>query len=500
MGPVIRQFEQFASDQPESKTFYWDLSEPQPPVQQCSWVLDTVFCGVSPDVIKMFQDAVSAGQLVDQFKQLLTPSSIDHVIETHHLTRVPGHVFEKELHRLNLWIDQIHSGKLLSHQNHTYQHVIVLALGGSMVGAKALLKSLKTIGYDAQMDCHFLSTCDIDLIHSILDQCDLSRTLFVTISKSGSTHEVHANDSAIRANLTSQGWSESQISSQWISITCPNSNLDDSQQYAETFYMDAHTSGRYSTTSVVGAVAIGLVHGPDTFNEILEGARDMDLGALNPSIHHNISLMAACVSVWCHSILNCETALMIPYSAALEDWNLLVQQLWCESNGKQVTRSDHEITYSTAPMITGDIGTNAQHSFFQWVYQGSFRPMVQFISVQKSTRSQDDTQHNLLTHMAAQLAIMSEGAHTGEPKTSIAGQIPATVLSTASLTPRSLGELLAYYENMIIFQSFIWDINGFDQEGVQHGKSWVTSLREDPDKTSIAQKILSRLTHYHEVE
>lgn len=202
----------------------------------------------------------------------------------------------------------------------------------------------------------------------------------------------------------------------------------------------------------------------------------MDQAALNEDITENLPLLGAMLSIWNGNFLHYPTLAIIPYSQALSRWAAHVQQVQMESNGKRIDRQGRDVNFRTSPIYWGEPGTNAQHSFFQMIHQGTDIVPIEFIGFKESQLKKDflqndaTSQEKLLSNMLAQSLALAQGQKSDNPNKTFPGNRPSHILLAKELTPYSLGALFSYYEHKTAFQGFVWNINTFDQEGVQLGK------------------------------
>jgi len=237
-----------------------------------------------------------------------------------------------------------------------------------------------------------------------------------------------------------------------------------------------YIGGRYSSTSMVGGVALGFGLAYDAFIDILQGAHDMDSNALEPNIRKNISLLSALIGIWNRNFLGCQTLAILPYSQALSRFTAHLQQLDMESNGKRINRQGKHVDYDTGPIVWGEPGTNGQHAFYQLIHQSNTIIPSEFIGFRQSQYGIDldvegtNSQEKLLANLLAQSIALAKGQQSHNPNRIFPGNRPSSILIADKLDPKSMGSLLAYYENKVALQGFIWNINSFDQEGVQLGK------------------------------
>ena len=261
-----------------------------------------------------------------------------------------------------------------------------------------------------------------------------------------------------------------------VAVTSESSPLAKNPSYLASFYMDDFIGGRYSSTSACGGAVLSLAFGADTFDALLAGAAAADKQALEPSHTENAALMDALIGVYERNILGYGSTAILPYSQALSRFPAHLQQLDMESNGKSVNRFGEPVHYKTGPVIFGEPGTNGQHSFYQLLHQGTDIVPLQFIGFEESQYGKDITvegstsQQKLLANVVAQIAAFALGKQDENANKSFAGGRPSSLIYGKALTPEALGALLAHYENKVMFQGFIWNVNSFDQEGVQLGK------------------------------
>jgi glucose-6-phosphate isomerase len=322
---------------------------------------------------------------------------------------------------------------------------------------------------------------DPDDTAQVLGGLDLSRTLINVVSKSGSTLETLTNETLVREAYAQARLDPGQ---HFLCVTGEGSPMDNPQRYLASFYMFDYIGGRYSATSLVGGVCLGFGVGHAHFLELLRGAREMDLHALTAAPEANLPLLAALLGIWNRNLLGLPTLAVLPYSQALSRFAAHLQQLDMESNGKGITRQGTFAEYDTGPVVFGEPGTNGQHAFYQLIHQSRTVVPCEFIGFRKSQYGRDldvqgtNSQEKLLANMLAQAIGLATGQASDNPNKVFPGNRPSSVLLADQLTPRTLGALLAFYEAKVVFQGLIWDINSFDQEGVQLGKVLANQLIE----------------------
>lgn len=365
-----------------------------------------------------------------------------------------------------------------------FTDLVLIGIGGSQLGPHALIEALKPY-YLPQRHFHFVSNVDPDEMTLLFRKLDLRKTLVAVISKSGTTLETATNEARARSYFEELGV---EAKDHFIAITQPKTPMDTLTTYREVFYMWETIGGRYSSTSMVGGVLIGFMTGAPVFLELLKGASLIDQTVFSKNIQENPALALALIGIWNRNFLGYPTLSIIPYSQGLHRFVAHLQQCDMESNGKSITKDGRTVDFATGPVIWGEPGTNAQHSFFQLIHQGTDVIPVDFIGFRRSQTEGDfvyqgtSSQEKLMANFLAQALALAEGKDEKNPNKRFSGDRPSTLLILEQLTPKALGALLALYENKIAFQGFIWGINSFDQEGVQLGKVLSTTLLEGMKK------------------
>jgi len=379
---------------------------------------------------------------------------------------------ETELNKLSDFLTSLNSGDISNENGDNFTDMITIGIGGSDLGPRALYMALSAFRISDRR-VHFISNVDPDDAATVLQGLDLSRTLVNVVSKSGSTLETLTNEELVRAAFKQANLNPLR---HFIAVTGKDSPMDNPARYLRSFYMFDYIGGRYSATSMVGAVMLGFALGDDALHEILRGAHDIDLAAEQPEIRNNTPLLMAMLGIWNHTFLKHETLAILPYSQALIRFTAHLQQCDMESNGKSIDRQGNKLAWQSGPIIWGEPGTNGQHAFYQLLHQGTTIVPVDFIGFRQNQHKQDivikgtTSQEKLLANLLAQSLAMATGQHNNNPNRCFAGNRPNSILLTDRLTPYSMGSLLAIYETKIVMQGFVWNINSFDQEGVQLGK------------------------------
>lgn len=455
---------------------------------------------VDENILSLFQDLAEEQKLLEQYRSLLegeimNPGENRRVL--HHLCRrdtgkavTEGDTkfrdfYKGELRKIRDFSGKVHSGEIKGSTGKPFTAAIQIGIGGSDLGPRAL--SLALENYAAvrglqRLAPHFISNVDPDDAFTVLKGLDPETTLFILVSKSGTTQETLANYQLVKSWALGKGIKNFKLEKQMLAVTSKESPLASSSDFLTSFYIDDYIGGRYSSTSAVGGVIISLAYGFDIFEELLAGAAESDQTALREKVGENAALLDACIGVYYRNILSYSNLAILPYSNALRRFAAHLQQLDMESNGKQVNRRGEFIGYKTGPIIFGEPGTNGQHSFYQHLHQGTDIVPLEFILFEESQSGQDyslggsTNQIKLRANCAAQIAAFTWGRENPDANKFFPGERPCTLLFGKELNPRALGALLAHFENKVMFQGFLWNINSFDQEGVQLGKVLTETL------------------------
>lgn len=372
---------------------------------------------------------------------------------------------KNEIEKLKQFIDKID-------KKNQFTDLLFVAIGGSELGPKAHYIALEAFK-KAKRQVHFIGNIDPDSAAAALNSVDLSKTLVLIVSKSGTTMETCSNEAFLRSHFEKKGVDPKQ---HFIAITSKGSVMDDKSHYLEVFNLWDWVGGRFSTTSMVGGVMLSFAYGFDCYWELLRGASDMDKTALDPDLKKNLPLLSALLTIWNHNFLNTHSQALIPYSQALQRYSAHIQQVEMESNGKRIDQQGNTLHYRSCPVVWGEPGTNAQHSFFQLLHQGTEQVHLNFIGFLETTFAMDynwegsTQQQKLIANLLAQSLALAQGKQSDNPNKLFPGNTASNILFAKKLTPYQLGALLAFYEHKVAFQGFIWGINAFDQEGVQLGK------------------------------
>lgn len=465
---------------------------------------DEVLAGLA----KLAQEA----QLADKFEALYNGEVIntgEKRLVLHHLTRgqlgedvVADGVNKRDFYtgvqeKAAQFAGKVHAGQITNEAGEKFTTVVQIGIGGSDLGPRAIYLALEQWAKKQgtfKMEAKFISNVDPDDAAAVLNSIDVAHSLFVLVSKSGTTLETLTNESFVKDALTKAGLNPSR---HMVAVTSETSPLAKSDDYLAAFFMDDYIGGRYSSSSAVGGVVLSLAFGPEVFAQFLEGAAKEDKLSKNKDIFKNPAMLDALIGVYERNVLDYPSTAVLPYSQALSRFPAHLQQLDMESNGKSVNRFGEPVDYQTGPVIFGEPGTNGQHSFYQLLHQGTSIVPLQFIGFRDSQIGTDvviqgsTSQQKLCANVAAQIVAFACGKQDENRNKNFAGGRPSSIIIGDQLNPRTLGALLSHFENKVIFQGFVWNVNSFDQEGVQLGK--VLAKKVLAHETDGALKVYSDL-------
>lgn len=446
---------------------------------------------VDDTVLAILADLAAEQQLTEKFEALYNGEVIntgEKRMVLHHMTRGQlGNAVEAdggdkrsfyvtEQKKIADFANKVHNGEITNAAGEKFTTVVQIGIGGSDLGPRAMYLALENwakVNHTFKMEAKFISNVDPDDAAAVLDGIDVAHSIFVLVSKSGTTLETLTNESFVKNALKNAGLDASK---HMIAVTSETSPLAKSRDYLAAFFMDDYIGGRFSSTSGVGGAVLSLAFGPEVFAQFLEGAAAADKTAANKNILENPALLDALIGVYERNVLGYQNTAVLPYSQALSRFPAHLQQLDMESNGKSVNRFGEPVNYVTGPVIFGEPGTNGQHSFYQLLHQGTDIVPLQFIGFKNSQRGtdvviQDSTsQQKLCANVAAQIVAFACGKADDNRNKNFEGGRPSSIIIGNQLTPASLGALLSHFENKVMYQGFVWNINSFDQEGVQLGK------------------------------
>ena len=388
--------------------------------------------------------------------------------------------------------NNILNGNHLTSNGKKFTDVVNIGIGGSDLGPTMVVEALKY--YKTNLNIHFISNVDGDHVTEVLKNLNPETTFFIIVSKTFTTQETISNA------LTVKDWfckklDEKDIQTHFAAVS---TNLEAVKDFGINsdfvFPMYNFVGGRFSLWGTVG-ISISLAIGYENFEQLLRGANSMDFHFKNTPFEKNIPVILALISIWYNNFNNVESEAIIPYTEYLKYLPSYLQQAIMESNGKSVDRNGEKINYQTGNIIWGGSGTNAQHAFFQLIHQGTKLIPCDFIGFKKSLYGNTSHQNKLLSNFIGQTEALLNGKSLEEVKKELImsglttkkideispfkafeGNKPSNTILFESLTPKSIGMLIAMYEHKIFVQGVIWNIFSFDQWGVELGKKLAAKL------------------------
>ena len=376
-------------------------------------------------------------------------------------------------------------------------HIINVGIGGSDLGPLMVNKALKPFATDLKIS--YASNVDPSNMSDILENCDPLKTLFIITSKSFGTLDTLKNAQIGKNWLLNAGIS---IEESMVAITSfPKKAVAWGFSEKKIFQFSENIGGRYSLWSSVG-MSIILSIGEKHFKDFLNGAHTMDQHFINEDIENNIPIIMALVRIWNRNFLNRSSHCIVPYNHRLSKLPSWAQQLEMESNGKSTDINGNKLLMPASPIIWGEVGTNAQHSFFQFLHQGLEKIPLDILIARKSinTNVLDDykTNHNhLVINAIAQAEALAKGSpNVIDKNKNLSGGRPSTIISWEESTPFSIGMLAALYENITISCGFIWNINSFDQWGIELGKNLASKIQVNKQAQELSPAARKFLLDY----
>ena len=381
-------------------------------------------------------------------------------------------VVEAERDRFLAFADSVRNGERLGHSGKPFRTIINIGIGGSDLGPRFVAAALSGKG---DPDVRFVASLDGMELRAALDGAEPDTTLFIICSKTFTTLETLTNATAARAWLLEQ-LPEQAIPDHVAAVSVNTAAMDEfGVAHDARFVMWDWVGGRYSVWSPVG-LSLAIAIGSERFRAFLAGAAEMDRHFRSAPIAQNIPALHGLLTLWQQNFLGLDQHVVLPYDERLTALPDYLQQLWMESLGKSVDREGRPLAFPTGASLWGNGGSCAQHSFAQWLHQGSATAVVDYIGTANGPDARDADAHlQSLANLLAQAEVLALGrqresddpleAHKEHP-----GNRPSHSLLLRVLNPASLGMLLALYEHSVYVQSCIWDINPFDQYGVEQGK------------------------------
>lgn len=388
---------------------------------------------------------------------------------------------QEVLGRMEAFAEQVRSGQWLGHTGQPIRHVVNIGIGGSDLGPMMAADALQ---HYAQRDItlHFVSDVDGAALSETMRALPAEQTLFVVCSKTFTTLETMTNAQAARRWLVGQLGDERAVARHFVGVT---TNIEEATRFGmdsdKLFGFWDWVGGRYSMTSAVGLSTM-IAIGADNFRELLRGFHAMDEHFRSAPLESNLPVILGMLTVWYTNFFGAASQAVLPYSQNLKHLPAYLQQLTMESNGKHVTADGAQVDYQTSPVYWGDNGINGQHSFYQMLHQGTQLVPCDFIGFCQSLAPLGQQHELLMANMFAQAealafgksaaAVREEGtAEELVPHRVFEGNRPSNSMLIEKLSPYSLGTLVALYEHSVFTQGVIWNLDSFDQWGVELGKA-----------------------------
>ncbi|KAK0650892.1 Glucose-6-phosphate isomerase [Lasiodiplodia hormozganensis] len=386
------------------------------------------------------------------------------------------------LEHMKEFTEQVRSGEWKGYTGKSINTIINVGIGGSDLGPVMVTEALKAYG-KRDFKLHFVSNIDGTHIAEALKESDPETTLFLIASKTFTTAETTTNANTAKQWFLEKAKDESAIAKHFVALSTNEAEVTKfGIDKKNMFPFSDWVGGRYSVWSAIG-LSVALYIGYDNFHQFLAGAQAMDKHFKEAPLEQNIPVIGGLLSVWYSDFFGAQTHLVAPFDQYLHRFPAYLQQLSMESNGKAITRTGEYVKYTTGPILFGEPATNAQHSFFQLLHQGTKLIPTDFILAAESHNPVQDNLHQrmLASNFFAQAEALMVGKTPEEVKTEGApeelvnhktflGNRPTTSILAQKITPATLGALIVYYEHVTFTEGAIWNINSFDQWGVELGK------------------------------
>ncbi len=395
----------------------------------------------------------------------------------------------------------VRDGKLRGYSGHLFTDVVNIGIGGSDLGPLMVTEALKPYSSNHIIP-HFVSNIDGTQLELILRRLNPATTLFIIASKTFTTQETIANARAAREWFLAHGGSEKDVAGHFVAVSI---NREEVEKFGidsdNMFELWDWVGGRYSLWSAIG-LPIVLTIGMENFYSLLTGAKEMDQHFLTAPLEKNLPVMLGLIGIWQINFFGTRSHAVLPYDQSLHRFPAYLQQLEMESNGKRIDRNGDEVDYSTGTVVWGESGTNGQHAFYQLLHQGTQIIPADFLVPCISHNPIGDHHRLLLANFFAQTEAMMRGKSMSEvcaeieaessvkniaaesfkkimPHKVFPGDRPTTSILFKQLDPKTLGSLIALYEHKVFVQSVIWNVNPFDQWGVELGKQLAGKILDE---------------------
>ncbi|KAK9890950.1 hypothetical protein WA026_013290 [Henosepilachna vigintioctopunctata] len=391
------------------------------------------------------------------------------------------------LNHMKEFSDQVISGEWKGYSGKEITDVVNIGIGGSDLGPLMVTEALKP--YASRLKCHFVSNIDGTHIAEVLKKVQPETTLFIIASKTFTTQETITNATTAKDWFMKSAGNQEAIAKNFVALSTNKQKVTEfGIDEANMFGFWDWVGGRYSLWSAIG-LSICLAVGFNNFEKLLEGAYFMDQHFLNEPLEKNAPVILACLGIWYLNFFGAETHALLPYDQYLHRFAAYFQQGDMESNGKHITKAGNPVNYHTGPIVWGEPGTNGQHAFYQLIHQGTRLVPADFLMPVQTHNPLGNHHQLLLANYLAQTEALMKGKTEEEakkeleatkmrpdelkrllPHKTFEGNRPTNSILVKKITPFTLGALIAMYEHKIFVQGIIWDINSYDQYGVELGK------------------------------
>lgn len=374
----------------------------------------------------------------------------------------------------------IRTGEWTGYSGKKIKNIINIGIGGSDLGPVMVYEALKYYS-DRDLIMRFVSNVDSTHFVEATRDLDPEETLFIVASKTFTTEETMTNAFSAREWLLASSKDETSVAKHFVALS---TNAEKVQEFGiakeNMFQFWDWVGGRYSLTSSIG-LSVMIAIGPENFEELLKGFHAMDMHFKTTPLEENMPVLLAILGIWYNNFFGAQTEAILPYEQYLQYFPAYFQQGDMESNGKSVTKEGERVNYQTGPIIWGAAGTNGQHAFYQLIHQGTKFIPCDFITFAKTLNPLGDHHDKLVANVFAQTEALAFGKTKEElekegitesliPHKTFEGNHVTNTLLLPLLTPHTLGQLIALYEHKIFVQGIVWDIDSFDQWGVELGK------------------------------
>lgn len=461
--------------------------------------------------VEHFRDAMFAGEKINSSENRAV---LHTALRAKKREKISKEIFEKikkTQKAMLAFVEQVEEGKVRGAKADHFTHVVNIGIGGSYLGSRLVSEALADY-QNKRPKVLFVSNVDPTAMEDCLAKVPIEKTLFVVASKTFTTQETMCNATLAKKILVAKLGKEA-VAKHFVALSTNAAAVEKFGINKERMFpFWDFVGGRYSLWSSIGLpIALGI--GVKNFKQLLDGAAEMDQHFLNAPLEKNLPVLLALIHIYWNDALNYRSRVIVPYLERLSALPLYLQQLEMESNGKSIDKQGKPVTENTSTHVWGETGTNAQHSFFQLLHQGTHKAPVDFISAAKTIakgKSSQDQHHLLLSNLFAQMQALDIGLSEKEvrkqmiaqgvsskeidqlaPQKTFLGGRPSLLLMLEKLDAKNLGKLLALYEHKVFVEGIVWGINSFDQWGVELGKKIANQIQQTIKKKKAAEKLPS---------